>query len=69
MGEPAVSISDETQLALDERVDSLLAAHDGDARAALETLLLAVDIRTSRISFGFVRGTLPDFTEARHGTL
>jgi replication-associated recombination protein RarA len=60
MGEPAVPILDEAQVALDERINNLLAAHNGDARAALETLLLAVDIRASRISYGFVRGTLPD---------
>ncbi|MCX5580233.1 hypothetical protein [Kaistia terrae] len=60
MGVPAIPISDETQIALDERVDSLLAAHNGNARAALETLLLAVDIRASRVSYGFVRGRLPD---------
>lgn len=60
MGEAAVPISNEAQIALDERVDSLLAAHNGDARAALETLLMAVDIRASRVSYGFVRGRLPD---------
>lgn len=60
MGEPAVPIPDEAQIALDERVDRLLAAYNGNARAALETLLLAVDIRAARISYGFVRGRLPD---------
>ena len=50
---------DPAQSALDQRVDSLLAAHQDDARAVIETLLLAIDARASRISFGFVRGRLP----------
>jgi hypothetical protein len=51
---------DSTEAALEARVDSLVAAHQGDARAVIETLLLAIDARTARISFGFVRGRLPD---------
>jgi hypothetical protein len=53
-----------TEAALEARVDSLVAAHQGDARAVIETLLLAIDARTARISFGFVRGHVPEF-EAR----
>lgn len=60
MGEPAVPMSDEAPLPLDERVERLLAAHNWDARVALGTLLLEVDIRSARISYGFVRGRLPD---------
>lgn len=58
MTEPAEWI-DPAQSALDQRVDSLLAAHQGDALAVIETLLMAIDARTDRISFGFVRGRLP----------
>lgn len=63
MAEPAVEI-DSAQSALDEsvldqRVESLITAHQGDARAVIETLLMAIDARTERISFGFVRGRLP----------
>jgi hypothetical protein len=54
MAEPAVEI-DSAQSALDEsvldqRVESLITAHQGDARAVIETLLMAI---------GFVRGRLP----------
>jgi len=56
----AAEIIDAEQHALDERVDSLLAAHNGDARAVIETLLLTADSRAARISFGYVRGRLPD---------
>lgn len=59
MGQPDKTI-DEEQNALSERVDSLLAAHNGDARATIETLLLAADNRAAQISFGYVRGQLPD---------
>lgn len=58
MADPAETF-DEVQIALDQRVESLLAAHEGDARAVIETLLLAIDARTERVSFGFVRGCLP----------
>ncbi|MCX5518014.1 hypothetical protein OSH10_06165 [Kaistia defluvii] len=58
MAEAAYPI-DPAQSALDQRVDSLMAAHQGDARAVIETLLLAIDARAARISFGFVRGRLP----------
>lgn len=50
---------DPAQSVLDQRVDNLMAAHQGDARAVIETLLLAIDARAARISFGFVRGQLP----------
>jgi hypothetical protein len=50
---------DDEQDALDRRVATLLAAHNGDARATIETLLLAADSRAARVSFGFVRGRLP----------
>jgi hypothetical protein len=56
----AAKIIDEDQDALDERVANLLAAHNGDMLAVIETLLLAADSRAARISFGFVRGRLPD---------
>lgn len=55
----AAQLIDAVQSALDQRVDSLMAAHEGDARAVIETLLLAIDARAERISFGFVRGRLP----------
>ena len=58
MGEPAEHV-DEVQSALDQRVQSLLSAHNGDPLAVIETLLLAVDARAERVSFGFVRGCLP----------
>lgn len=58
MGEPAEHL-DEVKSTLDQRVESLLAAHNGDALAVIETLLLAVDARAERVSFGFVRGFLP----------
>lgn len=55
----AEKIIDEEQDALDKRVDNLLDAHNGDARAAIETLLLTADSRAARISLGYVRGRLP----------
>lgn len=55
----AAETFDAEQAALDERVESLLAAHNGDARAVIETLLLTADSRAARASFGFVRGQLP----------
>ncbi|MCX5569578.1 MULTISPECIES: hypothetical protein [Kaistia] len=55
---PAAEIVDAEQHALDERVDRLLAAHNGDARAVIETLLLTADSRATRISFGYVRRRL-----------
>jgi len=55
----AAEIMDAEQQALDKRVDSLLAAHNGDARATIETLLLTADNRATRTSFGYVRGRLP----------
>lgn len=58
MGRPEETIDE--QNTLNERVDSLLAAHNGDARATIETLLLAADNRAARISFGYVRGRLSD---------
>lgn len=58
MGRPEKTIDEQNTLT--ERVDSLLAAHNGDARATIETLLLAADNRAARISFGYVRGRLPD---------
>lgn len=51
---------DGAEAALQARVESLVTAHQGDARAVIETLLLAIDARTARISFGFVRGRLQD---------
>lgn len=56
----AVHPIDPAQSALDHRVDNLMAAHQGDARAVIETLLMAIDARTARISFGFVRGRLSE---------
>ncbi|HEV7284473.1 MAG TPA: hypothetical protein VGN75_06420 [Kaistia sp.] len=61
MGDPAEN-GDLVQVALDERVNSLLASHNGDPLAVIETLLLAVDARAERVSFGFVRGCLPAIT-------
>jgi hypothetical protein len=51
---------DRPEQILEARVTSLVAAHQGDAYAVIETLLLAIDARTARISYGFVRGCLPD---------
>jgi hypothetical protein len=56
----AAKRNDSGEAALEARVESLVAAHQGDARAVIETLLLAIDARTARISFGFVRGRLPE---------
>jgi hypothetical protein len=56
----AEQTNDDEQHALDQRVESLLAAHNGDLRAVVETLLLAADSRAARVSFGYVRGRLPD---------
>jgi hypothetical protein len=44
----AAEIINAEQKALDERVDNLLAAHNGDLRAVVETLLLATDRRSPR---------------------
>lgn len=59
MGEP-IEDGVPAQDALDQRVQNLVAAHNGNPLAAIETLLLAVDARAERISFGYVRGRLPD---------
>ncbi|BCP55824.1 hypothetical protein K32_44410 [Kaistia sp. 32K] len=59
MGRSAEAFEEE-QRALDARVESLLAAHRGDPRAVIEMLLLAADSRAERISYGYVRGRLPD---------
>jgi len=56
----AAEVIDVEQAMLDEWVESLLASHGGDARAVIETLLLLADGRAERISFGYVRGRLPD---------
>ncbi len=50
---------DSEQEALDERIDDIIAMHDGDWRAALETLLLVADARAETISYGYVRGRPP----------
>ncbi|HWJ71975.1 MAG TPA: hypothetical protein VNX29_02300 [Kaistia sp.] len=50
---------DHEQTALDERIDDIIAMHDGDWRAALETLLIVADARAETISFGYVRGRAP----------
>ena len=47
------------QAALDARIDALLAAHGGDARATIEVLLLVNDARARAISHGYVRGLFP----------
>ncbi|WP_201402316.1 hypothetical protein [Kaistia sp. 32K] len=61
MAEPAEKIDPDrsAESELDQRVDNLITAHQGDARAVIETLLMAIDARAERISFGFVRGRLP----------
>ena len=56
----AAEVIDVERAILDERVESLFAAHGWDARAVIETLLLLVDSRSERISFEYVRGRLPD---------
>jgi hypothetical protein len=58
MAEAVKSVDDEQQ-ALDKRVESLLAAHNGDLRAVVETLLLAADSRAARASIGYDCGRLP----------
>ncbi|MBZ9934873.1 hypothetical protein LB518_01085 [Mesorhizobium sp. BR1-1-16] len=50
---------DPEQTALDERIDDIIAMHNGDWRAALETLLIVADARAETISFGYVRGRAP----------
>jgi hypothetical protein len=67
MAEPAKRI-DSGEAALQARVESLVTAHQGDAHAVIETLLLAIDARTSRISFGFVRGHLPGIEHGEDGS-
>jgi len=61
MGDPAEN-GDLVQVALDERVNSLLVSHNGDPLAVIETLLLAVDAGAVRVPFGFVRGCLHALT-------
>jgi len=58
VSELAVEIDEEAR-ALDARVDDILASHGGDARAAIEVLLLVSDARARSISRGYVRGLLP----------
>lgn len=58
MAEPQRAIEAE-QRDLDERIDDILAAHNGDWRAALETLLIVSDARAATISYGYVRGRAP----------
>lgn len=47
------------QNALDERIDSLVAAHNGNWRAAMEVLLLTGDAVAASLSYGYVRGIRP----------
>lgn len=47
------------QRELDERIDSLVAAHQGDWRAAMEVLLLTGDAVAASLSYGYVRGIRP----------
>ncbi len=54
-----IKADDTEQQALDERIDDIIAMHDGDWRAALETLLIVADARAETISFGYVRGRPP----------
>ncbi len=56
---------DSEQEALDERIDDIIAMHDGDWRAALETLLLVADARAETISYGYVRGRAPGMAMLR----
>lgn len=42
--------------AMQERIDDVLMANSGDARAAIESLLLYADAVSDSISFGYVRG-------------
>ena len=53
------------QEALDERIDDIIAMHDGNWRSALETLLLVADARAETISYGYVRGRPPGSASLR----
>ncbi|MCX5511961.1 hypothetical protein C3941_07810 [Kaistia algarum] len=43
---------------MQERIDDVLAAHGGDARSAIETLLLYGDGVVDSLSFGYLRGRI-----------
>lgn len=55
----AATARDAEQILLDERIDDIVAMHDGDWRAALATLLIVADARARTISHGYVRGRPP----------
>lgn len=48
---------------MEERIDDVLRAHGGDARSAIEMLLVYGDGLADSLSFGYVRGRIE--TEAR----
>ena len=57
MGEPVKAT--ETEIPpMDRRIDSLIAAHNGDERAVIETILMAYDEIYERSSSGFSRGRI-----------
>lgn len=55
----------ETRDSMQERIDDILEAHGGDARSAIEMLLIYGDGVANSLSFGYVRGRI--VTSARLG--
>ncbi|MCX5495797.1 hypothetical protein OSH11_13870 [Kaistia dalseonensis] len=49
------------QRELDRRVDLLIASHNGDLRAAMETILICYDDACERSSSGFSRGRIKSY--------
>lgn len=48
----------ETRDPMQERIDDILSAHGGDARSAIEMLLIYGDGVADSLSFGYVRGRI-----------
>ncbi len=42
-----------------DRIDEILALHGGDARAAIEALLVEAEALRASISYGYVRARIP----------
>ncbi|SHF09609.1 hypothetical protein SAMN02745157_1628 [Kaistia soli DSM 19436] len=63
----AAEQSDDVEDGLQRRVDDLVAAHGGDPRAVIETLLLVNDARAAATSYGYVRGRAVGAALLDHG--
>lgn len=57
----------ETQDPMQARIDDILAAHGGDARSAIEMLLVYGDGIADSLSFGYVRGRIVTAARLRRG--